>query len=340
MRVHAVKLLLREALHFFLGGDALIEAVKHQRVADVGRNEVAETLANHEVGLALEKLIHSENAHAGGSYAVCQRGITAANDVAYANEAGIDLRLVVDPLIEHRAEIRAHSLGDEYEEVSLADGAGVLHLLEERIHVGIKFCDHSGGRTGSDGGLQSDVARAAAHNLNHVAARMGFTRVTKLVNEVDDGVHCGVKADGIVGGGDVVIDRTGDADGGNAELREHGSALEGSVTADGNDTVDTELCTVRKSLLLSLGGLELGATVGIQERAALVDHVGYVAHGKRTDVTADKARVSVVNTQYLDALGNGRANDAADCGIHAGSVSTRGENADSFKLFHFCTSLL
>ena len=53
--------------------------------------------------------------------------------------------------------------------------------------------------------------------------------------------HRSVEAEGVIGGVEVVVDRLGHADDGQAMLRKFGGHAKGVLAADGDECVDTEV---------------------------------------------------------------------------------------------------
>jgi len=80
-----------------------------------------------------------------------------------------------------------------------------------------------------------------------------------------------------------------------------GCAAERAVAADGDDAINAEALAVGDRLAHARLGLELGAAVGIQDRAAVVDDVGHRAHVERMDVALDQSAVAAVNAHAFHA---------------------------------------
>ena len=97
---------------------------------------------------------------------------------------------------------------------------------------------------------------------------MRLAGIAQTVNALKHRVHGGVKADGVVGRGDIVVDRTGHSDGGDAADGKIGRTAEGAVAADGDDGVDIIAAAGVYRLAHALFGLEFGAAVGIDYGSA------------------------------------------------------------------------
>ena len=175
---------------------------------------------------------------------------------------------------------------------------------------------------------------------------MGLGSVAEGVEQTQSGVQRGVEADGLLGGGNIVVDGGGDADGRNAVVGQIGGAAEGTVTADGNDRVDVVLLAGAESLVHTLGSGELGAAAGVQDGTAAGHDVGHAGgvEGAQVALTDDigirlvggtqKAGVTAQNAHHLKALAQGAACGCADGGVHTGGVATRGKNSDFLKFCH------
>ena len=171
-------------------------------------------------------------------------------------------------------------------------------------------------------------ARVSAHDLNYVTARVGLAGIAQAVDHGERRVHCGIKADGIIRRGDVVIDGSGDADAGDTACGKIGSTAEGAVAADGNDAVNADFAAGSQSLLHTLFRLELRATVGVKNGAATVQKIGNVARGKLLYVVLDQTRVTAIDRNDLNAASQSRAGYGTDSRIHTGCVTAGSKNAD------------
>ena len=175
---------------------------------------------------------------------------------------------------------------------------------------------------------------------------MGLGGVAEGVEHLQSGVQRGVKADGLLGGGDIVIDGGGNTDGGNAVVGQIRGTAEGTVTAYGYDRVDLMVVAGLQGLGHTLSGLELGATAGVQNGAAAGHDVGNadgvkgaqvaLAHdlGIRLVGRAQKACVAAQNAHHLKALAQGATGGRANGGVHTGGVATRGKDTDFSEFSH------
>ena len=114
----------------------------------------------------------------------------------------------------------AHALGHHHNKVMLAGGHGGFHAVYHvTIQVKGAFRDESGNGAGSQTCIQRQMTGIAAHNLHHRAAIVRLRSIAQFIDAFHGGIQGGIKADGVFGRGDVVIDGAGNADGGNAQGR-------------------------------------------------------------------------------------------------------------------------
>ena len=103
---------------------------------------------------------------------------------------------------------------------------------------------------------------------------MGLHGVAQAVNGVHGGVGGGVKADGIVGAGDVVVDGGGHAHHGDAGLGQGFCAAEGAVAADGHNAVEPQELAGGRRAQLTLLSAEFVTAGSVENGAAAVDDMG------------------------------------------------------------------
>ena len=284
--------------------------------------------------MTAQKLLCRVHAHLRRHNAVAQIGVSASDDVSQTGKFGFYTGLCLDLLCQLGGVVTAHTLGYDDDEITLSDLAGALDPLAQRVVVVRELRHDNRGCTRCDSGVQRDVAGASAHYLDYVTSGVRLAGIAQLVDELDDGVHRGIEADGVVGGGDVVINSAGDTYAGNAVSGQVGSASEGAVAAQRHDAVDAEAMAGVYRLLHALLGLELGAAVGIKYRAALVDDVGNVAHAEGLYISVDKSRVSAINSHDLNATRERGTGNGSDSGVHSGCIAAGGKYAYSSEFFH------
>ena len=192
--------------------------------------------------------------------------------MAQHRQAGLHAGALLD-VVAHILAV-AHALGHHHDEVMLAGGHGGLHAVHH-IAVQVKgaFRDEGGDGAGGQTRVQGQMAGIAAHDLHHGAAVVGLGGIPQLIDALHSGIQGGIKADGILGGGDVVIDGAGDADGGDAQRRELLGAAEGAIAADDHQAVYPAGAQNGRRLFLALFGHKFLTAGGIQDGASPVDDI-------------------------------------------------------------------
>ena len=183
--------------------------------------------------------------------------------------------------------------------------------------------------------IQRQISGMAAHDLHHGAALVGLHGVPQLVDALHRRIGGGIKADGIVGTDDIVVDGAGDAYHGDAPLAQILRAPEGAVAADGHDAVQSQQLAGVIGLLLPCFGTELVAAGGIQDGAAPVDDAADAGAVHLHEVAVDETLPAPANAHHLNAPAQGAAHHGADGGIHARRVAAGGQDANAFYcVFH------
>ena len=164
---------------------------------------------------------------------------------------------------------------------------------------------------------------------------MGLHGVAELVHTLHGGVGRGVEADGVVGADDVVVDGTGDAHHGDAELGQILRAAERAVAADGHQSVQPQQLAGGVGLLLPLLGAELVASGAVQHRAAPVDDPADAGVVHLQNIAGDQSLIPAADAHTLDAPGQRAADHGTDTGVHARRVTAAGQYADTLHcIFH------
>ena len=172
------------------------------------------------------------------------------------------------------------ALGDKNDAVVVPGGEAVIEHADDAVHVHPELGDDGDLRAGGDGRHEREVPAPAAHDLDHEAAAVRGSGGADHVDEADDGVERGIDADAHIGAEDVVVDRAGQADDGQAELVQGARAAERTVAADDDEAVDFALGEdFEGAHLAGLGG-EFGAAAGLEKGAG-------VAHAPGDDVVVE-----------------------------------------------------
>ena len=261
-------------------------------------------------------------------------GFTAALNVSKTSEFGFNAGSFLNGLCELFC-IAYKTFGNDNNKGTLAVCLLRDDLLDRCFFIEGNFCDRNGRSAACDTCTERDMTCPTTHDLNDVAACVRFTGVAEVVDHVHRGVHRGVKADGNVCGGNVVIDGAGDTDGGDTVCGKVCCAAERTVAADGDDTVDMVVLAGLERLCHTFGILKFIATCGIEDRTALIDDIAEISCGcEKLHIAIDKTLIAFEDTVNLDATGKSFSCCRADCGVHTGRVAAGCKNTDSSELCH------
>ena len=274
-------------------------------------------------------------AHVGGDDSVAGGGSTAALHVAQNGHAGIQCQFFLDAL-GNAVRAAVHALGHDDHEVGTAGQSGPADGFH---HAGFKVQmlfrhDHHGGADSQTNG-HGQVACVTAHNFYHGAALVRLHGIPETVNALQSGVAGGVVADGIAGAGNVVVDGAGDAHHGNASLGQCQQAVEGTVTADAHQGVQTQQLAGGHGLLLAFLGHKFLAAGRVQHGTAAAGNVTNAFKIQLHKVAVDQAVVAAANADDFNAQVQGHTNNGADGSVHAGGIAAAGQYADAaYSRFH------
>ena len=163
-------------------------------------------------------------------------------------------------------------------------------------------------------------------------------RIAGIADAVDafaGGVQGGVKADGVIGIAEIVVDRAGHADGGQAQLAERARALEGAVAADADEAFDAQRTHVFNGALLVLDVDEFIAARSHQEGAAAVNLARNAAGGENGKIIMfvraahQHAVVAALEADHGHIVLQTGSHNGADRCIHAGRVAAGSKYANS-----------
>ena len=197
-----------------------------------------DAVADSAVLVASLEQFNSCNAHGGSHQSVTQRRRTAALNVTENGGAGLDTGAVLNIM---RDLLRtAYALCYDNDKVLFT---GILLLVDTGDNVALKVIfdlgNDNSGSADSDTCLESDIAAMTAHDLYNRAAIMALGGVTDLIYHFNRCIHRGIKTDGVIGTGDIVIDSTGKRYAGDPLFSERSRAAERTVAADNDQTLDT-----------------------------------------------------------------------------------------------------
>ena len=162
--------------------------------------------------------------------------------------------------------------------------------------------------------------------------------VAQPVEGVGRHLDGGPEAEGVVGGGEVVVDRLGHRHDVDAHLPQLGGDPQRAVAADHDQRVDPGGAHVLDHLGGAVGGAAagqrvgegVGAVGGAEDRAAEADQVADVGGAEPAEAPLDEPREAVQHPHDLGAVDPlGGADDGADHGVEAGGVAAAGEDPEA-----------
>ena len=257
--------------------------------------------------------------------------------MAQNGDAGVKPQLLPDLLAHGDAAGRA--LGHHDHKVGLAAEPRPADLLGHMQVEVVCPLRHQHRRSAhGHAHIQRQIPGPVAHDLHHGAALVGLHGVPQPVDAFHRRVGGGIKADGVIGADDVVVDGAGDANHRDAELGQILRAPERTVAADGHQTVQPQQLAGVGRLLLALPGAELVAPGAVQDGAAPVDDAADAGVVHLHKVPGDQTGIAPADAHALDAPGQGAAHHRADAGVHARRVAAAGQYADTLDCIVHKTS--
>ncbi len=194
-------------------------------------------------------------------------------------------------------------------------------------------------------GRDGDPADVAAHHLQHHRPPMARRRRLQAVGRIDADFHRAQEADGVVGLGQVVVDRLRYADERDpALLGEAGEKTRAAVAADADQGVEVERVEALDRLVRPV--LHGAVRHRILERIALVDRLQHrAALAQELAVHVLHRQVAMAYRPFQQPGGAGDdadhgepifpnrvIGDGANGGVQAGAVAARGQHADAVVL--------
>ena len=138
----------------------------------------------------------------------------------------------------HGSLLGRGALGDTDDPILLPHLEAPLHGLADVRHVEGLFRDHRVVRAAGHAGVQRNPTHVAAHDLDDEDAVVRLGRGVQPVDGLGGHGHGSVKAKGVVGGVDVIIDGLGHPDDRNPIIRKPLRPFERALAADGDERVD------------------------------------------------------------------------------------------------------
>ena len=233
-------------------------------------------------------------------------------------------------LDRHLAAARLGAFADADHAVAaalLALAADRGHRLDRVVDLGQQ--DHVGGA--GQAGLERDPARVAAHGLDDHDAAVALAGGLQALDRVGHGRDRGIEAEAALAACDVVVDRLGHADDGQAALGDAMRDRHRAVAADRHQRVEPERARVGQRLRgARLVAQRVGLVAGAQHGATLHQDAADAVPVERPGLRrlAHQAREAVADADHLGAaLAQQRLGDRADHRVESGAVAAAGQHA-------------
>ena len=189
------------------------------------------------------------------------------------------------------------------------------------IHIKGKFRHDDDFRTRCNTAVKRDVAAMSTHNFYNGNTFVRGHRITQFVDDVQAGIYRRIETERVVGIFKVVVNRTGDTDGGNAVFAERFCALERSVAADYNQAFDTVFFQGIQRFLLTFYRQHFQTSCRSQTSTAALYDVGNATHFHLCYVIFNQTCVAALNSIYFHTEENTRTNNRTDCRVHTRSIA-------------------
>ena len=179
--------------------------------------------------------------------------------------------------------------------------------------------------------MQGNPAHVPTHHLEHHAAAVRVGGSAQTVDCLGGNFHGGVEAEGVIRGGEVVVDGLRHPDDAQAVVGQPAGGRERAFAADGDHRVDTvriqHLLDVLRAALVTLVRVGPGRA---QNGAALLGQTANVVPGERVNVPFDQSAPAVVDAnEFVVVVNDTLQNGAANHGVQSGAVATTGEQSNS-----------
>ena len=243
--------------------------------------------------------------------------------------ARIEFRLLGDIIADFLAAASTFSHNDE--DIAFAFLISSFHILTDLIEVKRGLRNEDVLRTARDTGYQCKPARAAAHNLHDDNAAVCRSRITELVDGIDNRISSRIAANRVVRTPDIVINRARQADDRNARLlRKQRSTAQGAVTTDDAEALNA---TVNKVLIAehtAFRRLPAFAAGRSQERTTALDDITNVFGLHLKHIFFKQTMITITDTPDFYAFIESRTNNCTSCCVHSRAVATAGHDCNAF----------
>ena len=250
--------------------------------------------------------------------------------MAEDRDARVDARLLLYGLAD--LDGRAGAFRHDDDAVTLACIVHCLDLFAHRVDVELDLRYEDELSAARDTRHHGQPAGVAAHDLNEHDAAMCRSRVTQLVDCIDNRVRSRIAADRVVHAPDVVVDRARQADDRDARLlREQRSAAQGAVTADDAEALDAAVRQVLVAHHAAFRRLPAFAACRAEERTTALDDITDVPGLHLKHILFQQTVIAAADAPYLDTLVQSRADDSASCRVHAWAVAAARQDCNTFQ---------
>ncbi len=194
-----------------------------------------------------------------------------------------------------------------------------------------------------DARVERDPAGVAPHHLQDHDPAVAFRRRVQPVDGVGGHGHCGVEAEGVVGGGQIVVDRLRHGHHGDPHVAETLGNPQRPVAADGDNAFDAELAdsfdhlgravhTNRGAVLVDGRILErIPAVRRVEQRAALRQDAADDLRGHGDDLTGKQPLEAQLDAEHFHVVvAAGSADGGANDCVEAGAIAAPSQDADPF----------
>ena len=289
--------------------------------------------AHHGAVFPLIEGEHGEFAHAAGKVAVGKTRGAPTLDVAQDGQANFLPEAIPGggEKAAHEILAAADPLGDHHHAVVVAAEAAAGEVIDDFFEVVLEFGNDGDLGAGGDGAHEGEVPLLSSHHLDDEAAVVRSGGGFDHVDEVNDGVQAGVRADAKVGIGDVVVDGAGQAEDAVSVAGEGGGAGQRAVPAENKQSLDVFLFEDLDGLLLGGFLFEFEATAGGKDGAGIADPAADLHAAESHEFAVKDALVTVLDSDHFDPKTDPGPDDGPDGGIHSRGVPPGGDDADTFE---------
>ncbi len=209
--------------------------------------------------------------------------------------------------------------------VPAADAVGdfleVDRLLRDEDHVG----------AARDAARDCDPPGMASHDLDHHHAVVRLGRRVQPVDRLRRDRNGGVESEGVVGAGEVVVDRLRDADDRERVLAvEAGRDAQRVLSADRDERVEPAVGEVLQHLVDPAVELERVGTGRADDRASAGQDSRDRLRAEIAEIPVDEAAPAFERRDGVPPSRIGCADDRADHRVQSGAIAAAREDADCF----------